>query len=209
MQLPDSKQAYISRIQEEISQKEHMSRQIMQQQKNTQQSKKNQVAATPQRLKVALRVRPTIPSDIGKEVVAQSCSTEPGKQADQISITTLTHHHSSSFDRVFEEEASQDDVYSYISDSIDNVVSGFNCTIFAYGQTGSGKTYTMFGKGFDDMLRKQARQANPVVNKFIKKQQERGQATIDRISDINLMQDRGIIPRCITDLFLKIKDEGL
>lgn len=36
-----------------------------------------------------------------------------------------------------------------MKDSVDNVVNGFNCTIFAYGQTGSGKTYTMFGKGFD------------------------------------------------------------
>lgn len=28
---------------------------------------------------------------------------------------------------------------------IDEVLEGFNCTIFAYGQTGTGKTYTMEG----------------------------------------------------------------
>ena len=28
---------------------------------------------------------------------------------------------------------------------VENVLEGFNCTIFAYGQTGTGKTYTMSG----------------------------------------------------------------
>ncbi|VTZ69560.1 kinesin-4, putative [Plasmodium chabaudi chabaudi] len=51
------------------------------------------------------------------------------------------------FDKVFKQEAQQEDVYSYLSDNfLDNLFDGYNCTIFAYGQTGSGKTYTM---GFD------------------------------------------------------------
>ncbi|CAD2109349.1 hypothetical protein YYG_02496 [Plasmodium vinckei petteri] len=51
------------------------------------------------------------------------------------------------FDKVFKQEAHQEDVYSYLSDKfLDNLFDGYNCTIFAYGQTGSGKTYTM---GFD------------------------------------------------------------
>ena len=29
---------------------------------------------------------------------------------------------------------------------IEEVVSGYNCTVFAYGQTGTGKTYTMVGE---------------------------------------------------------------
>ena len=29
--------------------------------------------------------------------------------------------------------------------TIENVLNGFNSTIFAYGMTGAGKTYTMFG----------------------------------------------------------------
>ena len=28
---------------------------------------------------------------------------------------------------------------------VDNLMSGYNGTIFAYGQSGSGKTYTVFG----------------------------------------------------------------
>ena len=31
-------------------------------------------------------------------------------------------------------------------DLVDNVLQGFNGTIFAYGQTGTGKTFTMQGK---------------------------------------------------------------
>ena len=32
---------------------------------------------------------------------------------------------------------------------VNEVLKGFNCTIFAYGQTGTGKTYTMEGYGND------------------------------------------------------------
>lgn len=28
---------------------------------------------------------------------------------------------------------------------LDNVLNGYNATVFAYGMTGAGKTYTMFG----------------------------------------------------------------
>jgi len=35
-------------------------------------------------------------------------------------------------------------------DNIEDVLKGFNSTIFAYGQTGSGKTFTMFGPHWDD-----------------------------------------------------------
>lgn len=29
---------------------------------------------------------------------------------------------------------------------MEDVINGYNCTVFAYGQTGSGKTYTMEGR---------------------------------------------------------------
>lgn len=32
---------------------------------------------------------------------------------------------------------------------IDEVLEGFNCTVFAYGQTGTGKTHTMEGNMAD------------------------------------------------------------
>ena len=42
----------------------------------------------------------------------------------------------------------QQDVFLYgVQDTVDDVLNGFNGTIFAYGQTGSGKTYTMVRRG--------------------------------------------------------------
>ena len=52
-----------------------------------------------------------------------------------------------SFDKVFDTNTSQEEVYNYSASSIiDSIVQGFNGTIFAYGQTASGKTYTMQGE---------------------------------------------------------------
>ncbi|KAF2088802.1 kinesin-domain-containing protein [Saccharata proteae CBS 121410] len=51
-----------------------------------------------------------------------------------------------SFDRVFSPAADQGMVFEeVVAPIIDEVMGGFNCTIFAYGQTGTGKTYTMSG----------------------------------------------------------------
>ena len=50
------------------------------------------------------------------------------------------------FDRVFKPDASQESVYAATAKEIvDDVLSGYNGTIFAYGQTSSGKTHTMEG----------------------------------------------------------------
>ncbi|KAF2719166.1 kinesin-domain-containing protein [Polychaeton citri CBS 116435] len=50
------------------------------------------------------------------------------------------------FDKVFSPAADQGMIFEdVVAPTLDNVLSGFNCTIFAYGQTGTGKTYTMSG----------------------------------------------------------------
>ncbi|KAI8937543.1 hypothetical protein NX059_005261 [Plenodomus lindquistii] len=50
------------------------------------------------------------------------------------------------FDKVFSSAADQNMVFDeVVSPILDEVLDGFNCTIFAYGQTGTGKTYTMTG----------------------------------------------------------------
>ena len=52
-----------------------------------------------------------------------------------------------SFDKIFTENSSQKEIFQFTSKNIiDNVIEGYNGTIFAYGQTGSGKTYTMVGE---------------------------------------------------------------
>lgn len=55
------------------------------------------------------------------------------------------------FDRVFPTTTAQQDVFDYsIRSTVDDVLAGYNGTVFAYGQTGSGKTYTMMGSDIAD-----------------------------------------------------------
>uniref|UniRef100_A0A8C9TMN5 Kinesin-like protein n=1 Tax=Scleropages formosus TaxID=113540 RepID=A0A8C9TMN5_SCLFO len=51
------------------------------------------------------------------------------------------------FDMVFGPSAKQIEVYrSVVCPILDEVIMGYNCTVFAYGQTGTGKTFTMEGE---------------------------------------------------------------
>lgn len=51
------------------------------------------------------------------------------------------------FDRTFAPNSKQHEVYqAVVAPYIEEVLSGFNCTVFAYGQTGTGKTHTMVGE---------------------------------------------------------------
>ncbi|XP_008783640.2 kinesin-like protein KIN-5A isoform X2 [Phoenix dactylifera] len=52
------------------------------------------------------------------------------------------------FDKVFGPDSRQKDLFDHaVVPIVNEVVEGYNCTIFAYGQTGTGKTYTMEGGG--------------------------------------------------------------
>jgi kinesin family protein 5 len=48
------------------------------------------------------------------------------------------------FDRVFDPSSSQQQVYNEAAKPIvEDILSGYNGTVFAFGQTSSGKTHTM------------------------------------------------------------------
>ncbi|EGG08420.1 uncharacterized protein MELLADRAFT_47708, partial [Melampsora larici-populina 98AG31] len=50
------------------------------------------------------------------------------------------------FDRVFDDRATQEDVYEgSAKELVQGVLDGFNATVFAYGATGCGKTHTITG----------------------------------------------------------------
>ncbi|KAJ5551543.1 hypothetical protein N7535_000513 [Penicillium sp. DV-2018c] len=50
------------------------------------------------------------------------------------------------FDRIFDQNASQGEVYEATTRSLlDQVLDGYNATVFAYGATGCGKTHTITG----------------------------------------------------------------
>ncbi|KAL8924959.1 MAG: hypothetical protein Q9172_002441 [Xanthocarpia lactea] len=55
------------------------------------------------------------------------------------------------FDRVFDTQSRQSDVFDFsIRSTVDDILNGYNGTVFAYGQTGAGKSYTMMGADIDD-----------------------------------------------------------
>ena len=63
-------------------------------------------------------------------------------------LSNKTYH----FDKVFSPAADQAIIFDDVVKPILNeMLAGYNCTIFAYGQTGTGKTYTMSGD-MTDML---------------------------------------------------------
>ncbi|KAK9010921.1 hypothetical protein V6N11_043788 [Hibiscus sabdariffa] len=49
------------------------------------------------------------------------------------------------YDRVFDDGATQEDVFEDTRYLVQSAVDGYNVCIFAYGQTGSGKTFTIYG----------------------------------------------------------------
>ena len=63
-------------------------------------------------------------------------------------LSNKTYH----FDKVFSPAADQAMLYEdVVAPVLDEMLKGFNCTIFAYGQTGTGKTYTMSGDMTDTL----------------------------------------------------------
>ena len=71
----------------------------------------------------------------------KSCSINPENQ-----VFTL--------DRIFKPDCRQCEIYDFIGkETIEDVLAGYNGTVFAYGQTGSGKTFTMYGVMHDPELK--------------------------------------------------------
>jgi len=48
-------------------------------------------------------------------------------------------------------DSRQTDIFDFsIRPTVDDILNGYNGTVFAYGQTGSGKSFTMMGADIDD-----------------------------------------------------------
>ncbi|KAB8337202.1 hypothetical protein FH972_021504 [Carpinus fangiana] len=79
-------------------------------------------------------------------VVVFSTDGIKGKNVDLSMGANALSNKTYTFDRVFSPAADQAMVFDeVVAPIMDEVLAGFNCTIFAYGQTGTGKTYTMSG----------------------------------------------------------------
>ena len=108
--------------------------------------------------KVVIRVRPPAPREL--EPDKQFYSIVKTQSEDPQTITIIEHldtedgrggvysTQSFAFDRVYDQEAQQQDVYENTArPAVQAVLAGYNSTMIAYGQTGTGKTYTMEGVG--------------------------------------------------------------
>lgn len=107
-------------------------------------------------IQVVVRCRPRNGKEV-KECSPSVVKCQPAKReivvkhdiANTSSLSSSTK--TFTFDRVFAPDTKQIDVYrSVVVPILDEVLMGYNCTIFAYGQTGTGKTYTMEGERSQD-----------------------------------------------------------
>lgn len=105
-----------------------------------------------------------------REVVCVAPATQrKGPAAGANSKKTYTYDH------VFGPDATQADVFEgIVKPIVDEVLQGYNCTVFAYGQTGTGKTHTMEGRRDEDMV---------------------------GIQETRLAENAGIIPRAVKQVF--------
>ncbi|XP_071448813.1 kinesin-like protein Klp61F [Hetaerina americana] len=135
---------------------------------------------TNQNIQVFVRVKPDDRHEHGRSylnVVECPSSKEIVVRERPAFATTKTF----SFDHVFDAKSSQIDVYRRVVDPLmEEVLAGYNCTVFAYGQTGTGKTYTMEGE----------RSAN---------------ASISWEND----PTAGIIPRTLSNLFDELRQQDV
>ncbi|CAL1688462.1 unnamed protein product [Lasius platythorax] len=105
-----------------------------------------------QHIQVFVRVRPINNSEkIGKSFLAVELPSN--KEVVVHERSQGTHSKKFTFDKVFGPSSKQVDVYNaVVSPLLEEVLAGYNCTVFAYGQTGTGKTFTMEGVSNDPTL---------------------------------------------------------
>ncbi|CAK8535229.1 unnamed protein product [Lathyrus sativus] len=98
-------------------------------------------------IRVFCRVRPLLPEE-GCSAEGKTISYPTSMEASGrgVELAQNGQKHSFTFDRVFAPDASQQEVFTEISQLVQSALDGYKVCIFAYGQTGSGKTYTMMGR---------------------------------------------------------------
>ena len=74
----------------------------------------------------------------------QHITIETAATTSVLGVVTLPPTRTYPFDVVFGPEADQSMVYhDVVHPMLEEVLKGYNCTLFAYGQTGTGKTYVI------------------------------------------------------------------
>ena len=107
-------------------------------------------ATAAEAVKVAIRCRPLSTREMEQ---GHECAVSMNTKQGEIFVTKPGSDEAPkqfTFDAVFDWTVEQVDIYNTCgANIIENVLEGYNGTIFAYGQTGTGKTHTMTGQESD------------------------------------------------------------
>ncbi|KAH3680499.1 hypothetical protein WICMUC_000287 [Wickerhamomyces mucosus] len=84
--------------------------------------------------------------NLSKNVINRRSSSSSSSASASGKSTTRFREHRFVFDKLFDEDSTQETVYHNTTRPLlDSVLDGFNSTVFAYGATGCGKTHTISG----------------------------------------------------------------
>lgn len=92
---------------------------------------------------------PLKPDDPGYDLIPQRFRESTCEVPSPTNLVVQSHQGKKPFifDHVFDENATQQDIWGYVSDSVNSFVQGYNVSILAYGQSGAGKSFTMGTSG--------------------------------------------------------------
>ncbi|CAL4938806.1 unnamed protein product [Urochloa decumbens] len=98
-------------------------------------------------VQVVLRCRPLSDEELRWNVQNAISCNEPKREVTVLHSLLTQAEKTFTFDKVFGPKSQQRSIYDHaIAPIINDVLEGYNCTVFAFGQTGTGKTYTMEGE---------------------------------------------------------------
>ena len=173
-------------------------------------------------IKVAIRVRPFLPFEVGSTscidvlpgggiddddgglpasppstMSSPSQQHSRGKSIRIASSIANRNAHTFTFDQCFSGAATQAEIYDdLITPLLSSCLEGYNATALAYGQTGAGKTYTTLGP-------------TNIVNPdfFSPQQQSSNNDTGGHHHAANEYDAVGILPRTLRDLFTQLEQK--
>ena len=179
-------------------------------------------------LKVICRVRPLI--NIELELIENKELEIKYPDEYTVAVPKMQGDYESfNFDYVFPSSAGQEEIFKFIGEPIiEDILKGYNGTVFAYGQTGSGKTFTMMGgdiqsttsqglipRSFDLIFKSLALLATETDTEFTVKvsmleiYREKLKDLIGQRNDLKIKQDkrRGIYVEGLTEVYVVCLEE--
>mmetsp|Transcript_27944 Transcript_27944/g.39996 ORF Transcript_27944/g.39996 Transcript_27944/m.39996 type:complete len:596 (+) Transcript_27944:316-2103(+) len=99
-------------------------------------------------IKVYLRIRPSKSSSkyFLRDDLDENMITFKIPKLENLIVNNSRTLYNFKFHGILEQNATQEEVFNKVGKSaVQNILNGFNSTVFTYGQTGSGKTFTITG----------------------------------------------------------------